>query len=521
MYSRSLRPTLDTPRWQSLCGSMRRTAPGRKLGLAVLLLGLCLPPRHAGAWPWSGGISDAVVKVYVTMQPADYALPWQGGRPGNGTGSAFYIGKRRLLTNAHVVSNARFLEVRRDGDARRYPARVLFMAHDCDLAALTVDAPGFFDGMDAIRFAEALPRLNDTVTVLGYPLGGDRLSLTQGVVSRIDYGTYAHSGVDQHLVLQVDAAINPGNSGGPVLFKGRVVGLAFQGLMLADNIGYAIPVPVIRHFLDDIADGRYDGYPELGVDVLEGRNPAMRRALGLPDDDRGVVVASLDPFGAALGRLQPGDVLRAIDGRPIATDGTIPLDGNTVLFHELLERRQRGDAVTFDLTRNGRAETVRVPLTHPDDPFLYRNLYTRSPPYLVYGGLVFCPLSRELLRVLDRDLDPKAMQPLLYAMEYGKIDGMHAGRDAFCVLSRVLADPVNAYTADFLGGIVETVNGAPIPNLGALRDALDAADGPYALFTFIGKDDTLILDAPAADAALPGLLQGYGVPAAFDPGDTP
>jgi S1-C subfamily serine protease len=493
----------------------------RNLVLAALLT-LCLPANRAGAWPWSAPrLSDAVVKVYVTMQRADYALPWQGGRPGNGTGSAFYIGKRRLLTNAHVVSNARFLEVRRDGDARRYAARVLFIAHDCDLAALTVDAPGFFDGLSAIRFADALPRLNDTVTVLGYPLGGDRLSLTQGVVSRIDYGTYAHSGVDQHLVLQVDAAINPGNSGGPVLFKGRLVGLAFQGLMLADNIGYAIPVPVIRHFLEDIADGHYDGYPELGIDFVEGRNPAMRRALGLPDDGRGIVLSYLDPFGAALGCLAPGDVLRAIDGRPIATDGTMPLDGTTVLFQELLERRQRGDAVEFDLVRAGHAMTVRVPLTQPDDPFLYRNLYDRTPPYLIYGGLVFCPLSRELLRVLDRDLGPEALQPLLYAMQYAKIDGLHADREAFLVLARILAHPVNAYAGDFLGAIVETANGAPIGNLAALRAALEAADDAYTLFTFMGKDETLVLDTAAAADALPGLLNGYGVPAAFDPGDTP
>jgi len=262
-------------------------------------------------------LRESVVKIYITAQRPDYSMPWQSLQPGSGSGSGFIIDKRRILTNAHVVSDARFLQVQKDGDSQRYPAKVAFIGHDCDLALLTVDDITFFEGTKGVRFSDSLPALNNEVTVLGYPTGGSRLSITRGVVSRIDYSIYSHSGADQHLVIQVDAAINPGNSGGPIVFKGKVTGLAFQGLMFAENIGYGIPIPVIRHFLDDISDDKYDGYPELGAAYLETTNPALCRDLGMPPNKSGIVIYYLDPFGSALGCLKPRDVLFSIDGYKI------------------------------------------------------------------------------------------------------------------------------------------------------------------------------------------------------------
>src|SRR6202011_1228632 len=144
-----------------------------------------------------------------------------------------------------------------------------------------------------------LPIVQSTVDVFGYPIGGSRLSVTHGIVSRVDFQNYTYSGVDQHLAVQIDAAINPGNSGGPVLQDGKVVGVAFQGFSgdVAQNVGYMIPTPVIQHFLDDIKDGHYDRYMDLSIGIQNTLNPAMRKALGLKDDDRGVMVSSVQSAG--------------------------------------------------------------------------------------------------------------------------------------------------------------------------------------------------------------------------------
>ena len=486
--------------------------PKRRRLAWILALGLFGGlPAHAARSRFTPLLSG-VVKIYATFQAEDYTTPWQTGRPGSGTGTGFVIAKRRILTNAHVVSNARFIEVSRDGQPRRYLARVAFIAHDCDLAALTVDDPAFFEDITPLSLAKAIPTLNDEVTVLGYPTGGDRISVTRGVVSRIDYSGYSHSGVDQHLVLQVDAAINPGNSGGPILFNRRVVGLAFQGLAWADNIGYAIPLPVIEHFLADIADGTYHGYPELGAFFLPTRNRALRQSLALPEDASGVALYYIDPFGYAMGHLQAGDVLLEIDGHAIANDGNIALNGDHVLFAELLERKQWGDAVDFSVWRQGDAIDLTIPLTTPYDPFTYRNEYDRHPEYFVYGGLVFAPLSRDFLRTVDSQSSDANAQQLFYYSRYAKQDGLVNDRDQFVVLIRRLPHSVNTYTDAFMNGVVARVNGQAITQLQDVEAALAQPQEGFHLLEFEGMKQTLVLDAAAADKAAEPIMSRYGIP---------
>jgi S1-C subfamily serine protease len=455
----------------------------------------------------------SVVKIYVTQQLEDYALPWQSGGPRKGTGSGFVIEKKRILTNAHVVSNARFIQLQKDSDPRRFLARVAFMGHDCDLAILSPEDPTFFENTAPIRFDDRLPRLNDEVTVLGYPMGGDRISLTKGVVSRVDYSVYSHSGLDQHLVLQVDAAINPGNSGGPVLLDEKVVGLAFQGLSRGENIGYAIPMPVIQHFLGDIADGKYHNYPELGASVLDTRNTALRRHLDLPSKSGGVVVYYVDPFGSARGHLQDKDVLLAIDRHDIGEDGNIELDGNTVNYAELIERKQWGDSVKFTVWRDGKERGVTVPLENPRDPFIYRNIYDKRPRYVLFAGLLFSPLNREVLRTVGGASGHNAHQ-LFYYSQYAKTDNLHEGRDEFIVLTRRLPHPVNTYAESFRNGIVEEINGETIRGLADVKRAFGKPLEGFHVIRFAGMEDTLVLDAAAARAATPEIHATYGVSAA-------
>ena len=143
--------------------------------------------------------------------------------------------------------------------------------------------------------------LECVVTALGYPVGGENLSVTRGVVSRIDLLDYTfieHATAERLLVLQIDAAINPGNSGGPVVDRhGAVIGAAFAGLHEADNIGYVIPMPVIRTFLQSYEQrGTFGQLPRLGLQVQFTENKALRRSVGLPADGRrGLLVVAVAP----------------------------------------------------------------------------------------------------------------------------------------------------------------------------------------------------------------------------------
>ena len=200
-----------------------------------------------------------IVKVEVAASRPDYRTPWQSGSFGRGNGTGFMVEPGLFLTNAHVVSNAERIYLMPYADARQLPARVKFISHESDLALLEVADAAAFADVPCLKLSTELPNLEDEVRAVGYPIGGKRLSVTRGIISRIDTIKYAHSRQDEHLAVQIDAAINPGNSGGPVLKGDEVVGVAFQGLLEANSTGYMIPAPVISRFLQDIKDGKYDG----------------------------------------------------------------------------------------------------------------------------------------------------------------------------------------------------------------------------------------------------------------------
>src|SRR5947207_7283230 len=214
----------------------------------------------------NGPVQKSLVRITATAVEPDYRAPWNVGGLQRGVGAGFVITGNRILTNAHVVANSRYLTVERDGDPNKYPATVQLVANDCDLATITVPAPDFFKNMIPLKFG-SIPALESTVSAYGYPIGGERMSVTTGIVSRVDFQLYTHSSIDQHLAIQISAQINPGNSGGPVMQNATVVGVAFQGYSgdVAQGAAYMVPTPVINRFLKDGRDARHDGYVDLGI----------------------------------------------------------------------------------------------------------------------------------------------------------------------------------------------------------------------------------------------------------------
>ena len=223
---------------------------------------------------------EPIVKVYSVHSYINPQQPWTTKPQEESTGSGFWIeheGVPAILTNAHVVADAAYVEVRKAGDPRKYVARRKKISHECDLAVLSVEDEAFWEGASPLSFGP-MPRLQDEVSVVGYPEGGEGVSVTVGVVSRIEIQRYAHSGANL-LAVQIDAAINPGNSGGPALnAEGDVIGVAFQNQLDSQNIGYVIPAPIIAHYLIDDAPSdprRPAGFPSLGI-FWQAPRPAAR-----------------------------------------------------------------------------------------------------------------------------------------------------------------------------------------------------------------------------------------------------
>lgn len=456
---------------------------------------------------------DSVVKIEVATQVPDYRTPWNSGRFAGGTGTGFIIGPNQILTNAHVVSDSRRLLVTRRGSSRKHVARVSHIAHDCDLALIELQDFRPFEDLPYLQLG-GMPSLESRVSAIGYPVGGERLSVTQGVVSRIDFSTYSHSRADSHLVIQIDAAINPGNSGGPVVQDGKVIGVAFQGNTQADNVGYIIPTPVVKRFLGDISDGQYDHYMDLGISSFPLFNPAMRRAYRLPPDGRGVLVANVVPEGPADGVVKRGDVLLSIDGNPIDSAGNIRIAGEFVDLNEIVERKFAGDPVSLTLLRDGKE--LEAELTLKEFPYsrIYAIQYEQEPRYTFYAGLVFQPLNLNLFATYK--FDDRRLRQIFsdYVSE-----GLFKEMEDVVVLTRVESDQLTSRMEGFTGKVVSKVNGTPIKSLRQLHEILNAVDPPeYHVIEFNGASRPLVIPTAEVPAAQKRIMAQVGItrPARLD-----
>jgi S1-C subfamily serine protease len=446
-----------------------------------------------------------VVRVYATTQDPDYNAPWQSRTPSSSTGSGVVVGPGEILTGAHVVANATFLQVQKPSHPDKAVARVKAISHDCDLALLEVVEPaGFLDDVPPVELGP-LPRLRDEVAVVGYPVGGEEISITEGVVSRVEVQRYSHS--QRHLLaVTVDAAINAGNSGGPVFGDGKVVGIAFQKLTGVDNIGEMVPPPIIAAFLAGVRDGRAPELPVLGVLPQNLENPTLRRQLALAPDQAGVLVAQVEHGSSADGVLAPRDVLLAIDGQPIANNGTVQYRGrHRTRFDVALTGKYVGDTVALSVWRAGARLEVTVTL-QPWRPLVPRARYDHAPSYLVFGGLVFQTLGRDYLATWDKWWN-KAPKEFLYHYYLGS---RTAERHEVVVLTQVLADELTVGYGQFFNESITALDGAPVRDLSDLAARLTSADGLVELHT--SSSGVIVMDAAAARAATPRILERYRIP---------
>jgi len=473
--------------------------------LPLLAVSWCLA---AGGAPADGNaelrrLERSVVRLTNTSQRADWRTPWNPGSPRTGTGSGFVVDGGRILTNAHVVSDSRNLVFHLHGDANPHPARIVALGHDCDLALVEPVEEGVLEGLRPLPLGE-MPERGQEVATFGYPAGGMWLSSTQGTVSRIDVISSVHSGGATHLSVQTDAAINPGNSGGPVISGGRVVGVAFQAVGSLENVGYFIPPPIVHHFLDDVADGTYEGFPRLDVLLANLDAPAARRRAGLAQDETGVRVDFVHPASPAFGVLRAGDVLLSLDGEVLANDGTFAMGDQRLQMQAVLDRFRPGDAVASRVLRQGERLDLSVPLARSVYP---GRAYETLPRYVVYAGLVFVPLDREYADTMST----KGDNDILYEYAYRQLETPDAVVPGCVVLYRRLDHAVNATVGMANHLVVASVNGREVHTLEDLVAALEGATGPYQVFEFAHVDRVTVLDRAAADAAHQEILQQYAV----------
>jgi serine protease Do len=432
-------------------------------------------PAHALA-----EFSSAIIDLAARTSPAVVQItvrtlvPLEGGDKGeagfvaeeHASGSGVIVDPAGyVVTNAHVIEGARKIDVSvldpnqsgPNGRHRHYTAKVAGTDKQTDLAVLKIDA----ENLPVIPFYNSDElKQGEVVLALGSPLGLEN-SLTVGFVS----SPHRHlTQQDPMAYIQTDAAINPGNSGGPLLdIEGRIVGI--NTLIMSrsggsEGIGFAIPSNTVQRVSRQLrAEGRIrrGAIGVMGEDIT----PVLARALGL-SREAGVVLSDVFPHSAAeAAGLQPGDIVLALDGRPV----------NAV--HELIGtifERAVGDTVAVDVERGGQKLQKKVAVLERPN----------SPASLAERASQDAHLVREL-GILALTVDEKVTAIMT---DLRRLSGV--------AVAGIPAESVAANPGLAAGDVIYEMNGKPVASIEALRAELASRKTGDPVALLVERDGRLV-----------------------------
>jgi S1-C subfamily serine protease len=490
---------------------------GRRFAAVIPLIAAGAALWAAPAAPAQTGTNDienSVVKVFSTVRYPDPYRPWGKQSPTDITGSGVVIAGKRILSNAHVVLYASQVQIQANQAGDKISATVEACAPGIDLAVLKLDDESFFDTHPPLPFSTNLPDIKDAVLAYGYPEGGTGLSITKGIVSRIEFVPYNLPVYG--LRIQIDAAINPGNSGGPAVVGDHMIGLTFSHYRNAQNIGYIVPTEEVQLFLQDIADGHYDGKPALRDDFQTLENPALRAYLQPGKGVSGMVVNR--PYASGPDYpLKQWDIITHIGDTPVDDQGMIRIgDDLRVGFTYLVQKIVKDGEVPLTIVRAGKELKVQVPVT-AKNPMLIPNLDGTYPPYFICGPMVFSAATQLFTTGLVNNTETSRYRTLL-EIEGSPLISRSYDKAAFkdeglvVVSSPFFPHKLAKGYGDPFTQVVKTVNGIRIKNLGHLVEVLRDATDKYVIIEFDGlMGENLVFPREEMVAATDDILLDNGI----------
>ncbi len=454
-------------------------------------------------------IENSVVQIYSSQRRPDVLKPWSKMPSNEISGSGVIISGNRILTNAHVVMYSAQVYVQPYQSAEKISAEVVAIAPGIDLALLKLEDATFFEEHMALPMSDVIPKTGEKVNTYGYPMGGSGLSVTEGIVSRIEFSPYYYNTAG--LRIQVDAALNPGNSGGPVISNNKIVGIVFSGIRKADNIGYLIPVEEVKIFLHDIEDGKYDGKPMIFDQLQTLENDALREKLALKKEQTGMMVTI--PYGDEnVNLLKKWDIITSIGDQKIDNEGKIiTRDGLRLHFAYLIQYMEKNSKIRLTVIRDGKELELDIPLLREKNA-LMPDLKDGYPSYFIYGPLVFSVATNDFLMYLQRDLFSSLLRrssPLITRLN----ESVRGEQEQLIIIaSRMLSHKITKGYGDPFTQVIKDINGIKIKNIKHLVEVIRDIKGPFIEINFEGDYvETMIFRKDEMDAATEDILSENGI----------
>ncbi|KAL9283465.1 putative peptidase Do [Arabidopsis thaliana] len=438
---------------------------------------------------------DSVVKIFSFSREPNVVQPWQTTEK-EYSSSGFAISGRRILTNAHVVGDHSYLQVRKHGSPTKYKAEIKAFGYGYDLAILGIDSEEFWEDMNPLELGD-IPFIGETVYALGYPRGGDTISVTKGIVTRVEPQKYSHSSIEI-LTIQTDACINGGNSGGPVVMGNKVAGVVFENDSPSDK--YIIPTPIIKHFLTGVEEtGQYLGLCSLDISYQSMENDYIREHFKMSTEMTGVLINEINPLSSAQGILKKDDIILAIDGVPIENDETIPFrKKERINFEHLVTLKKSGETVLLKVLRKGKEQEFNIIVRHEQSLVPDRHLAS----YYILAGFVFVSLSKPYINKSSKICECTSKRKVTKAGEQ------------IVIISQVLLNDITSGYRDFKDLQVKNVNGVEVLNLRHLIELIEmCCEEDLRLDLENGR--VISVNNKSAKEATSWILEHHGIPSAM------
>lgn len=454
----------------------------------------------------------SVVRVRVAIQAYDQFRPWQKKAPYGLNGTGVVLPGGRVLVTAALVANRTEVGLEKPGSAEKCAAEVEAIDYEANLAVLRPQRVEFLKGFKGLTLGPAL-RAGDTAEVWQLERNGELLR-NQAEILTVGVGRYPN---DEAGFLQYGVRVSlPKRDDSytlPLIRENQLVGM----VMMYDRDsqeGTAIPGPMIDRFLQDAADGKYEGFPTLGVSWTPLRDPNLREEVKAPKSG-GILVTRVNPRGTA-GRagLQEGDVILAVDGMKLDEDGNYrdPLYGPTAIGNLVRVRPIVGAKAKFLVSRGGKE--VELTGTYDrrarDEVAIPTLSFDVQPSYLVVGGLVFQQLTGAYLQEWGDKWTERAPQRLVELFSFQQ-EKRSDPEKKVVFLSQVLPAAINLGYQHYSGLVLEKVDGKEIHSLAELAKVLDSLHEGNMIFEFMDDPGKLVLDAAEVKAKQEEIRKGYGV----------
>src|ERR1044071_7430691 len=469
------------------------------LAAAVSAAGSEMARRPAGDWERS------LISIEINRKQYDYFQPWTK-RVQNTLKSGLVIGPREILTTAEQLDDRTLVRLQRGGRGPWWNADVKWADFPANLAILTCADEKFWAGLKPVVLADEIKKDEDVQIVRWR---GGTLEVRKAEFSRF---TVSHPNMSDavHVQLELSSEIEGVGWSEPAIAGGRVIGLVFAQ---SANQLQALPSPFVRSILDAQKKCRYKGLGYFDFTWQPAENPETLDFLRHEGEKRGVVVIDVPNKPGVEPVVKPKDVLLQVDGFDVDTQGDYnDTDYGHVLLENLSTRNKwAGDPVRLKIWREGRAREViyRLPKAEDAARLVPEAPFDQEPEYVIAGGLVFQPLTKNYLRNWGQDWERRAP----FRLAYFRNQDPTPERPAILILSQVLPDIYNLGYQESRQLVLEKVNGQKVNHLSELQQAFKKPVNGFHILEFM-KGDTLqriVLDATSLDAATQRVLQRYGI----------